>query len=144
MQTEWGSLPSCEDRRKEIHSLAEWSLMKWGNKTRSGFVPVQSRAPQLLLSMIYVTWYLHAKSLQSCPTLCDFMDCSPLGSSVHGILQAWTLEWVAMPSSRGCSQPRDQASFSYVSYIGRWVLYHYHHLGSPNHLGILLNELLPQ
>ena len=48
-----------------------------------------------------------AKSLQSCPTLCDPMDCSPPGSSVRGILQARILEWVAMPSSRGSSQPRD-------------------------------------
>ena len=46
---------------------------------------------------------VHAKSLQSCPTLCDLMDCSPSGSSVRGILQARTLEWVAMPSSRGSS-----------------------------------------
>jgi len=44
-----------------------------------------------------------AKLLQSCPMLCDPMDCSPPGSSVHGILQARTLEWVAMPSSRGSS-----------------------------------------
>ena len=44
---------------------------------------------------------VHAKSLQSCPTLCDPMDCSPPGSSAHGILQARILEWVAMPSSRG-------------------------------------------
>ena len=42
---------------------------------------------------------------QSCPTLCDPKDCSPLGSSVHGVLQADILEWVAMPSSRGFSQP---------------------------------------
>ena len=41
-------------------------------------------------------------------TLCDPMDCSPLGSSVHGILQARTLEWVAISSSRGSSQPRDR------------------------------------
>ena len=40
------------------------------------------------------------------PTLCDPMDCSPLGSSVHGILQAKILEWVAVPSSRGSSQSR--------------------------------------
>ena len=40
-----------------------------------------------------------AKSLQSCPTLCDPMDCSPPGSSVHGILQARTLEWVAISFS---------------------------------------------
>ena len=40
-----------------------------------------------------------AKSLQSCPTLCDPMDCSPSGFSVHGILQARTLEWVAISFS---------------------------------------------
>ena len=40
---------------------------------------------------------------QSCPTLCDPMGCSPTGSSVHGILQARILEWVAFPFSRGSS-----------------------------------------
>ena len=49
-----------------------------------------------------------AKSLQSCPTLCNSMDCSPPGSSVHEILQARILEWVAMASSRGSSRPKDQ------------------------------------
>ena len=45
---------------------------------------------------------------QSCPTFCDPMDCSPLGSSVYGILQARILEWVAISFSRGSSQPRDR------------------------------------
>ena len=44
-----------------------------------------------------------AKTLQLCPTLCNPMDCSPPGSSVHGILHIRILEWVAMPSSRGSS-----------------------------------------
>ena len=44
-----------------------------------------------------------AKSLQSCPTLCSTMDCSPPGSSVHGMLQARIREWVVMPSSKGSS-----------------------------------------
>ena len=43
---------------------------------------------------------------QSCPTVCDPMDCSPPGSSVHGILQARILEWIVLPSSRGSAQPR--------------------------------------
>ena len=43
---------------------------------------------------------------QSCPTLCHPMDCSPPGSSVHGIFQARILEWVDIPFSRGSSQPR--------------------------------------
>ena len=45
---------------------------------------------------------------QSCPTLCHPMDCSLPGFSVHGILQARILEWVAIAFSRGSSQPRDQ------------------------------------
>ena len=49
-----------------------------------------------------------AKSLQSCLTLCDPMDCSSPGSSVHGILQARILEWVAMPPSRGPSRSSDR------------------------------------
>ena len=49
----------------------------------------------------------------SCPTLCDPMDCSPPESS--GILQEGILEWVAMPSSRGSSQPRDQTQMSHIA-----------------------------
>ena len=48
---------------------------------------------------------MHAKSLQSCPTLCNHMDGSPPSSSVHGTVQARILEWVAMLSSRGSSNP---------------------------------------
>jgi len=62
--------------------------------------------------------------------LCDPMDCSPPRSSVHGILQVRTLEWGAMPSSRGSSPPRDQARVSCFSCIGSQVLYHYRHLVS--------------
>ena len=51
-------------------------------------------------------------SFQLCLTLCDTMSCSPPGSSVHGILQARILEWVAMSSSRGSSQPRDPTRVS--------------------------------
>ena len=52
---------------------------------------------------------------QSCPTLCDPMDCSPPGSSVHGILQARVLKWVAVSFSRGSSQPRDQTQVSCIA-----------------------------
>ena len=50
---------------------------------------------------------VHVKSLQLCPTLCDPMDCSPPGSSVHGILQARILGWVAIPFSKGSSPSRE-------------------------------------
>ena len=68
--------------------------------------------------------FMCPKSLQSCPTFCDPVDCSPPGSSVHGILQAKIQEWVAMPSSRASSWPRDWTRVSYVSCTGRQVLYH--------------------
>ena len=97
--------------------------------------PVRQRAKRM------ITWFIvgarvgpgvrcvRARTLQSCPTLCNPMDCSPPGSSVHGFLQARILEWVAMPSCRGSSQPRDWTHVSYISCTGRWVLYH--HLGCP-------------
>ena len=72
-----------------------------------------------------------AKLLQSFLSLCDPMDHIQPGSSIHGILQARILEWVAMPFSRRSSWPRDRTCISYISYIGRQVLYHKHHLGSP-------------
>ena len=72
-----------------------------------------------------------AKSFQSCLSLCDPMDYSPWGRSVHGILQAKILERMSVPSSRGSSQPRNWTSFSYISCIGRQVLYHWCHLASP-------------
>ena len=52
--------------------------------------------------------HVRIKSLQLCPTLCDPMDCSPPGSSAHGILQGRILERVAMLSSRRSSQPRER------------------------------------
>ena len=58
---------------------------------------------------------------QSCPTLYNPMDCSPLDSSVHGIFQARILEWVVISSSRGSSWPRDPTGDSWVSC--RWILY---------------------
>ena len=59
---------------------------------------------------------------QSCPTLCNPMDCSPPGSSVHGIFQEGILEWVPISFSRGSSWLRDQTC---ISCIGRQILYHW-------------------
>ena len=52
---------------------------------------------------------------QSCPTLCDPVDCSPPGSSAHGILQARILEWVAISFSRGSSQLKDWTQVSCIA-----------------------------
>ena len=61
----------------------------------------------------------------SCPTPCDPVELGLPGSSVPGILQARTLEWVATPSPRGSSRPRDRTHSSCVSCIGRRILYHW-------------------
>ena len=52
---------------------------------------------------------------QPCPTLCNPMDCSLPGSSVHGILQARILEWIAIPFFRGSSWSRDQTQISCIA-----------------------------
>ena len=57
---------------------------------------------------------VHTKSLPSCLIPCNPFNCSLLGSPVHVILQARILEWVAMPSSKGPSPPRDGTHMSYV------------------------------
>ena len=70
-----------------------------------------------------------AQSLQWCPTLCNTMNCSPPGSSVHGILQARILEWVTMPFSR--ESFLTQGSNLQLLHCSR-ILYPLNHLGSPN------------
>ena len=75
-----------------------------------------SESSCLLTALSTVVFYLNLTNYpmlllllaaQSCPTLCSPRDCRPPGSSVHGILQARILEWVAIPFSRGSSQSRD-------------------------------------
>ena len=60
-------------------------------------------------------WKVKVLVAQLCPTLCDRMDCSPPGSSVHGILQARILEWVAISFSRGSSWPGDRTWVSCIA-----------------------------
>ena len=68
-----------------------------------------------LCSVLGEPLYLGCFVTQSCLTRSDPMDCSPPSSSVHGILQARTLEWVVMSSSRGSSQPREQTQVSGIA-----------------------------
>ena len=80
---------------------------------------------------------------QLCPTLCDSVDCSLAGSSVHGISQARILEWEAVPFSRGslCQRRGDRTQVSI-----RQILYHLNPQGSPNlglnHCGSLTSSVL--
>ena len=74
------------------------------------------------------------QSLSHIRLFCDPMECSPPGSSAHGIIQGRILEWDAIPLSRGSSQPRDRTQ---VSCIGRWILYCLSLLGSS---GVLMES----
>ena len=86
-------------------------------------VPFPASCPTFTLNVLCLV-------TKSCPTLGDPMDCSAPGSSVHGILQARTPEWVAMPSSRGSSWPRDWTCVS--GYLLHWQAGSLlmHHLGN--------------
>ena len=76
--------------------------------------PINIRAPNISVKV---------KVTQSCPTLCDPMDCTLPGSSVHAILQARILEQVAVPFSRGSSQSRNQTQISLIAggFFTIWV-----------------------
>ena len=94
---------------KEFRYLVEARKKKTNSSLES---PKRSQHCQtLMLDCLHVC----AKSSQSCPTICDSMDHSTPVFSVQAILQARILDWIAMPSSKGSSQPRDQTHVSYLS-----------------------------
>ena len=78
--------------------------------------PTKSEWPHISYAVHWVVPYKRVKVLiaQSCPALCDPMDCSPSGSSVHGVLQTRILEWVAVPFSRESSQSRNWTQVSHI------------------------------
>ena len=89
--------------------------MRQNNESRLDYIHVYTN---IAIKYIYIYIYLiggKVKATQSCPTLCDSMDYNPPGSSVHGILQARMLEWVAISFSRGSSQPRHQTQVTCIA-----------------------------
>ena len=118
-----------------LPSWREMGLMRWrgGDSKASNSSPIkvsvpvspgpwhkqQFPQPQKPHHLAHTYWMsptqqvvcIPVKSLQLCLTLCNPMDCSPPDSSVHGILQARILEWIAMPSCRESSQPRDRTVY---------------------------------
>ena len=92
------------------------------------YIAVYMCVPVCVYIYIYSCPYLVSFPLcvfaQSSLTLCNTMDCSPPGSSVHGIFQARILEWGAISFSRDSSQLRIEPASLFVSCIGRRVLYH--------------------
>ena len=127
---------------KEFHCKPEWRVPERGRlplpcsapRTRPPPCPLLSAGGMRLLSSCSSpsrspVWAYSVT--QSCLTLCDPVNCSPPGSSVHGISQATILEWVAIPSSRESSRPRDWTCVSCVSCTGSWILYQ-HTPGKPS------------
>ena len=116
--SEWGvGLYGCTLRARLSWSLSSWHLAPTvkplllpvfaiSSGMRQSFLHLFTSHPACALSCFGIVW------------LCNFVDRSPPGSSVHGILQARTLEWVAVPFSRRSSLPRDRTCISYIC-IGR-------------------------
>ena len=102
--TEW---LNNNDAHQVLAVLLSWSLIIWS--LFPIFTPATITEVFIYL-FLFVIWSL-------CPTVCNPMDFSPPGSSVHGIFQAKILEWVAIPFSRGPSQAKDWTHVSCVSCI---------------------------
>ena len=98
-----------------------WCLNSWSRANNSEMISI----PRVLSSSRGSK--SESEVTQSCPILCDPMDCSLWGSSIHGIFQARVLEWVAVPFSRGSSQLRDWTRGSSIA--SRWF-YFLSHQGS--------------
>ena len=119
----------------DLGSIPGWRKIPWRRKLQATpvFLPGESHAQRNLVGYIqsvgsqrvrcdWVTntspwlnlpWLSEVSEVaQSCPSLCDPMDCSLLCSSVHGIFQARVLEWVAISFSKGSSWPRDRTQVS--------------------------------
>ena len=102
----------CHTSCLEKDHIEKLSVAWFGQKSSLSFFKYRKALNKRDVCM-YV-WLPHAKS---CPTLCDPLDYSWLGSSVHGIFQARILEWVAVSSSRGSFWPRDWTCVSCDSWI---------------------------
>ena len=92
-----------------------WFPIPTANITAYGTTLLAVRLPTERLEDHIFVWCLESEVAQSCLTLCDLMDCSLPGSSVHEIFQARVLEWVAISFSRGSSQPRDRTRVSRIA-----------------------------
>ena len=103
-----------------------------GQRSLAGYSPWGCKkldmTEQLLLSLV----------TEFC-LFCNPRDCSRPGSSVHGILQARILEWVAIPFPKGSSQPKDRACVSCLLHCSR-IIYHLRCLGSPNMITSLIKS----
>ena len=123
------SQPGCS-----VHGILQARILEWvaspspGDLPDPGIKPMSLESPMLAGGFFTTsaTWETQKMCLcaQLCLTYWDPLACSLPGSSVHKILQARILEWVAISSFRESSQPRDWTCLSYVFCIDRQILYH--------------------
>ena len=103
---------------KPGQGLMESSLYSWPTALPNTHRQTDTYSPHTYTPPIthtYIHYVCVCEVAQSCPTLWDPMGCSPSSSSVHGILQARILEWVAISFSRGSSPPRDRTQVSCIA-----------------------------
>ena len=104
------------ESKEELKSV----LMKVKEESEKAVLKLSVKKSKIMASCPITSWQMDGETVETvadfifesevaqlCPTLCDPVDCSPLGSSVHGILPARILEWVAISFSRASSQPRN-------------------------------------
>ena len=123
-------LMDCSLPGSSIHGIFQARVLEWGTIVFSHMCSQKKKKKKnprwcfwfsgaLEDNSVLVFCFLLVESesevAQLCPILCDPVDCSPPGSSVHGILQARILEWVAISFSRGSSRPRDQTQVSCIA-----------------------------
>ena len=119
------TLKKVEGWRTDAFELWCWRRLLWASWTArwSNQAILKEINPRYSLEglMLKLRW---SEVTESCPTLCDPMDCSPPGSSIRGIFQARILEWVAISFSRRSSQPRNQTRVSCISgrFFTNWAM----------------------
>ena len=105
--------------KRRTKKLGKLEKFFWGENIPVGNDKVQNQVDwglkKELWATVWVRLKVKVKATQSCLALCNSMDCSLQGSSVHEILQARILEWEAFPFSRGSSQPRAQTLVSCIA-----------------------------
>ena len=112
----------CTSFQLLIHQflVRQLGIRSW----RSGTPVVHDCIFKDIKIVVWISYLCIDVCVRSCAWLCDPMDCSLLGFSAHGIFQAKILKYLAISYSRGSSWPRDQTPVSYISWIGRQILYH--------------------
>ena len=103
----------CSERfSREVLSQSPWSILSPFQNLKTSETGMLGSSDYISLTSPLNTCVCVCMHAQSCPTLCELIDCSLPGFSVHGIIPARILEWVTISSSGGSSQPRDQTCSS--------------------------------